>query len=66
VVTHTGAVSDYEGVVSELSGSIRLGYEVEQDDPNFRFEVPPEDEINWLAAWLVSEGWSRSPHWHRD
>lgn len=46
---------------AELAAAIRLGYEVEHNDPNIGFETPPDDEIEWLAAWLVSEGWSQSP-----
>lgn len=44
-----------------LAAAIRLGYEVERNDPNIGFETPPDDEIEWLAAWLVSEGWSQTP-----
>jgi hypothetical protein len=55
--------SEYSQLVSDLAGSISLGYEVEATDPNIAFDVPPPDEINWLAAWLVSEGWTRDPRW---
>lgn len=65
-ITQNGAVSDYKRVASELAASIRLGYEVEQNDPNFQFEVPSEDEINWLGSWLASEGWLRSPDWYKS
>jgi hypothetical protein len=57
--------SEYERLAGELAASIRLGYEVEADDPNIAFEMPPDDEVRWLAAWLVSEGWTRSPKWPR-
>jgi hypothetical protein len=53
--------SDYEAQAAALAASIRLGYEVEADDPNIAFEQPSDDEVNWLAGWLVSEGWSRAP-----
>lgn len=59
-------MSDYERAASELAASIRLGYEVEQDDPNFSYEVPSVEEINWLGSWLASEGWSRAPDWHKS
>ena len=52
---------DYERLASDLAASIKLGYEVEVDDPNIAFEPPPDDEVRWLAGWLVSEGWTRSP-----
>lgn len=47
--------------VEDLAAAIRLGYEVERNDPNIGFEPPPDNEIHWLAAWLVSEGWNRTP-----
>ena len=47
----------------DLAVSIRLGYEAEAADPNVGFEMPPRHEIAWLAAWLVSEGWTRDPNW---
>lgn len=50
---------EFEAISSALAGSIRLGYEVEVDDPNINFEMPPDDEIKWLADWLMSEGWTR-------
>jgi hypothetical protein len=53
---------DYEAQASALAASIRLGYEAEADDPNIAFEQPPDDEVQWLAGWLVSEGWSRAPN----
>jgi hypothetical protein len=58
-------MSDFERMASELAASIRLGYESERDDPNFEFQLPSEDEINWLGSWLASEGWSRWPEWYR-
>lgn len=51
---------DFSGRAAELAAAIRLGYEVERDDPNIGFESPPDDEIEWLAAWLVSEGWTQT------
>lgn len=51
----------FENRVAELAAAIRLGYEVERNDPNIGFELPPDREIEWLAAWLVSEGWGRTP-----
>lgn len=56
-------MSDYERAAADLAGAIRLGYEAEQDDPNFHFDVPSEDEIQWLGAWLASEGFSRPNDW---
>lgn len=58
-------VTDFERMASELAASIRLGYESEQEDPNFVFDVPSQDEISWLGSWLASEGWSRSPDWSK-
>jgi hypothetical protein len=56
-----GQVPDkWERRTSALANAIRLGYEAELDDPDAGFEVPPDDEIRWLAAWLVSEGWRTS------
>lgn len=45
---------------AELAAAIRLGYKVERNDPNIGFETPPDEEIEWLAAWLVSEGWTQT------
>ncbi|WP_183099607.1 hypothetical protein [Nocardioides pelophilus] len=59
-------MSDYDRISSELAASIRLGYEVEQDDPNFHFPVPEDDEIHWLGSWLASEGWVREAGWARE
>jgi hypothetical protein len=53
--------TDYERLANELAVSIVLGYEAEADDPNIAFPLPPDDEVRWLANWLVSEGWTRSP-----
>jgi hypothetical protein len=50
-------------LVRDLAMTIRLGYEVEADDPNIGYEMPPPQEVDWLAAWLVSEGWTRDPDW---
>lgn len=58
--------SDFERLASDLAASINLGYEVEADDPNIAFEPRPDDEVRWLANWLVSEGWTRSPNWPRE
>jgi hypothetical protein len=49
-----------------MAASIRLGYEVERDEPNIAFETPPDREIEWLAGWLVSEGWTRPDRWLLD
>lgn len=56
-------MSDFVSVAADLAASIRLGYEAEQDDPGFHFEVPSEEEITWLGAWLASEGWVRPSNW---
>jgi hypothetical protein len=45
--------------VADLVGIIKLGYEVEADDPNMPFPMPSDREIEWLAASIVSEGWGR-------
>jgi hypothetical protein len=58
--------SDFSQLASDLAASIRLGYEAEADDPNIPYEMPEADEIKWLAAWLVSEGWTRRPDWPRE
>lgn len=51
------------GTSADLSASIRRGYEIESSDPNFEFNAPPEEESDWLGAWLHSEGWRRSASW---
>jgi hypothetical protein len=53
--------SDYEHLSSDLAASIKLGYEAEAKFPNIAFETPPDDEIRWLADWLVGDGWTRPP-----
>ena len=57
---------DFERLASDMAASIRLGYEAEADYPNIAFQPPPDDEVRWLADWLVSEGWTRSPNWPRE
>jgi hypothetical protein len=59
--------SDFERLASasEVAASIRLRYEAGANDPNIRFDMPGGERINWLAAWLVSEGGTRSPGWPR-
>lgn len=59
IFQHTAIVGDDERAAEDLSGAIRLGYESERNDPNVRFEVPPDDEIRWLGEWLASEGFTR-------
>lgn len=54
-------MNEHASVAAALAASIRLGYEVERDDPNLGFDMPSEAEINWLGAWLASEGWVRPP-----
>jgi len=53
---------NYEDLVDELVSTIRLGYEAEGENPAFEFHMPG-DEVEWLAAWIVSEGWQRPPDW---
>ena len=50
---------DREALTQALAASIRLGYDVEKHDPCLGFDMPPNRELEWLAAWLVSEGWVR-------
>src|SRR4051794_34392100 len=57
---------DFERLGSDLAASSKLGYEGGADDPNVAFELPADDEVRWLADWLVSEGWTRSPNWPRE
>ena len=52
---------DFAVRAADLAAAIRLGYEVERNDPNTGFEPRPDNEIEWLAAWLISEGWGRTP-----
>jgi hypothetical protein len=52
-----------EDLVDDLVGTIRLGYETEGEDPAFEFHIPAGDEVAWLAAWIISEGWRREPGW---
>jgi hypothetical protein len=52
-------MTDYSDQVAALANTIRLGYEVEKDDPNIGFDAPSEREIEWLASWILSEGWAR-------
>jgi hypothetical protein len=33
-----------------LATAIRLGYAADKEDPNFRFRVPPDEEIQWVGA----------------
>jgi hypothetical protein len=45
-----------ERLVQAMADSVRLGYEVEADDPNMAHEARPDDEVQWPAGWLVREG----------
>lgn len=56
-------MSDDKRAVEDLAGAIRQCYESERDDPNFRLELPPSDEIRWLGDWLASEGFARPRNW---
>lgn len=60
------SVTDFDKLSREMAASIRLGYEVERDEPNVAFETPPDREIEWLAGWLVSEGWTGPDRWLPD
>jgi hypothetical protein len=51
--------ASWERLTLDLGNAIRLGYEAERDDPNLGFATPDDDEILWLASWLVSEGWRK-------
>lgn len=51
---------DFTDRAANLAAAIRLGYEVERNDPSISFEPPPDNEIEWLATWLVSEGWNQA------
>jgi len=55
--------SDYGDRVQELADSIWLGYAAEAEDPNFSVASLSDADVRWLAHWLVSEGWTRSPDW---
>lgn len=52
--------ADFSSRAADLAAAIRLGYEVERDDPNIGFESAPDNEIEWLAAWLVLRDGPRS------
>jgi|GEM_PF-2089843 len=43
--------------VKKLADIIELGYDAERDDPNIGYEMPPREELEWLASWIISEGW---------
>lgn len=44
---------------ARLTNSIKLGIDVEKDSPGV--SIPPgklsNEEIRWLAHWLLGEGW---------
>ena len=50
---------DFHIETSAMAHTIRLGYEVEHENPGAGFEMPPDREIEWLAAWIINEGWHR-------
>lgn len=50
----------YLTVVKKLADTMELGYQAERDDPNLGYEVPPREELEWLASWIISEGWAQS------
>lgn len=52
--------SAYRSVVKKLADTMQLGYEVERDDSNLGYEVPPREEFEWLASWIIGEGWTQS------
>jgi hypothetical protein len=55
---------DFKKQVEQLEQAIHLGIDVEGDEPSMRsHSIPPghlsDDQINWLAWWLASEGFNR-------
>jgi hypothetical protein len=46
--------------VEDLANTIALGYQVEQRDPSLGYSLPPREELEWIASWIVSEGWQRT------
>lgn len=51
--------TDYQRSLLELVSAIALGYEEEGKSPDFPYTRLPDREIEWLAAWILSEGWKR-------
>lgn len=41
-----------------LANVIHQGYEAQRNSPLTGYTTPGEGEIEWLASWLVSEGWT--------
>jgi hypothetical protein len=58
-----GVMLNRDDLVGDLAASIRLGYEAEADDPSIAFELPDPREVDWLASWLIGEGWTRPSGW---
>ena len=58
-LTDDGLMDDYARQVNDLAGAIKLGYEVERGHAAAGFAAPSDAEAEWLAAWIISEGWSR-------
>ena len=54
---------DYDEQVQSLVNTVLLGYQVEREDPRIAFPTPSRAEVEWLAAWILSEGWQRAPGW---
>ena len=55
--------SDYQHLTQALADSIRLGYEVEANDPNIAFEPRPDDEVRRLAR---KRGLDSVAYWPHD
>jgi hypothetical protein len=48
-----------QGELDAMIASIHLFYDAESEDPDVPFEKPSNAEINWLAGFILSEGWVR-------
>lgn len=46
---------------TEISMSLRLGLEVESDDPTMVDAIPEltQKQIEWIGSWLAGEGFTR-------
>lgn len=53
--------AQYETAKAALEQALRLGIEVESNDPTLSAAVPAltPAQVSWVAAWLAGEGFDR-------
>lgn len=48
----------FDAAMRDMIATIQTGYLVEEE---YAPRKPSDRDIEWLSAWIISEGWSRRP-----